>query len=159
MNELREHLADLAHAQWAGWMKYLFSKCQELPDGSLSIPPALMARWTRQMSSEYRSLPENERDSDRVEADKMISRFDYAAPAQFPASADDIEIHCMSTYSGGYHDSPEKLSAFIHGMQTVINVLRTAQQARTPGKVAGCRFLAQGAHRSPGPLPRARCAP
>lgn len=82
MNELREHLADLAHDQWSGWMKYMFGKCRELPDGSLVIPPNLVARWTRQMSSEYRALPENERESDRVEADKMISRFEYATQHQ-----------------------------------------------------------------------------
>jgi hypothetical protein len=75
---IRDELAALAHAQWSGWMRHLFSKCRELPDGSLAIPPALVARWARQMVSDYEALPEQERKSDRVEADKVIGIFNKA---------------------------------------------------------------------------------
>lgn len=72
MNELRERLADLCHKQWCGWMVYLFEKsiCNE--DGSITIPPDLVKRWNRQIQTNYYALPEKEKDSDRIEADKFI---------------------------------------------------------------------------------------
>jgi hypothetical protein len=50
---LREALADLCHEQWSGWMRYLFSKCEEIPhlgvpDRSTKIPDWAVQRWTRQ---------------------------------------------------------------------------------------------------------------
>ena len=75
---IREELAELAHSQWAGWMKYLFAKCRELPDGSLAIPPSLVARWARQTASDYADLPAQERQSDIVEADKAMAVFEKA---------------------------------------------------------------------------------
>jgi hypothetical protein len=79
MNTLREALADLAHEQWSGWMKYLFSKGyfrnMEL-DGIVQcvwiMPSALRERWERQMNTDYEQLPEEEKDSDRAEADRVI---------------------------------------------------------------------------------------
>lgn len=31
---IREKLADLCHEQWSGWIRYMFSKGIEQPDGS-----------------------------------------------------------------------------------------------------------------------------
>jgi hypothetical protein len=69
---LREQLAELAHAQWAGWMVYLFSKSAHNPDGSITIPPDLAMRWKRQADTSYTDLPENEKESDREEADRYL---------------------------------------------------------------------------------------
>lgn len=79
VNALRENAADLAHQQWAGWMRYLFSKCHELPDGSLVIPPGCVARWARQMATEYCDLPDGEKESDRLEADRILALFQTTA--------------------------------------------------------------------------------
>jgi len=65
-----ELLAAYAHEAWAGWMKYLFSRCMEV-DGHLVIPPSLVKRWKRQMATPYDGLPEAEKDSDRAEAIKI----------------------------------------------------------------------------------------
>jgi hypothetical protein len=73
MGELREKLADLAHQQWAGWMKYLFSQCYLHADGTMTIPAELVARWNRQLNTLYEDLPEEEKESDRVEADRMLA--------------------------------------------------------------------------------------
>jgi hypothetical protein len=43
--ELIERLAEKEHGSWSHWMKYLFSKCTANADGSMTIPPALVARW------------------------------------------------------------------------------------------------------------------
>lgn len=71
-NAYREPLAALAHTQWSGWMKYMFDKSRRNPGGSITIPAALVARWTRQMQTPYADLPDEERASDRREAEKVL---------------------------------------------------------------------------------------
>ena len=71
--ELRERLADLAHETWASWMNHLFVNSMENADGSVTIPPELVARWRRQMVTPYGCLSESEQDSDRREALKALS--------------------------------------------------------------------------------------
>jgi len=69
---IREPLAEYAHVAWAGWMKYLFEKSTRNADGTVTIPAWAVERWTRQAETKYADLPENEKDSDRTEADRMI---------------------------------------------------------------------------------------
>lgn len=77
LDELRESLADYAHDAWAGWMEYLFAQCpkptMESHDGYYLHLRALYDRWHRQMGTPYKDLPESEKESDRVEADKMLA--------------------------------------------------------------------------------------
>ncbi len=70
--EAREELARYAHIAWAGWMIYLFSKSTKLATGEALIPASLVARWERQTTTPYSELPEDEKDSDRAEADKIL---------------------------------------------------------------------------------------
>ena len=72
----REKLADYAHAAWSGWMKYMFSKSTKDGSGLVMIPASLVERWTRQMNTPYTELPENEKESDRLEADRMIEIYE-----------------------------------------------------------------------------------
>jgi hypothetical protein len=81
MDDLREQLAALAHEQWAGWMKYMFGQSLEKEDGSIEIPSSLVARWKRQMNTTYTELPEDERESDRVEADKVLRVIQSNSPS------------------------------------------------------------------------------
>ena len=69
----REQLADYAHEAWAGWMVYLFEKSIHNEDGTVTIPKWAVDRWKRQTITKYLDLPEEEKESDRNEADKMIS--------------------------------------------------------------------------------------
>lgn len=71
-NELRERLAKLAHEQWSGWMQYLFEKSTLNDDGTATIPKWAVDRWTRQIGTKYDDLPQEEKDSDRAEADRVI---------------------------------------------------------------------------------------
>ena len=73
---LREDLAALSHDQWSGWMKYMFGKCELQGDGTATIPADFVRRWQRQMTTPYNNLPQSERESDRSEADRMISVID-----------------------------------------------------------------------------------
>ncbi len=69
---LREQLARLAHQQWAGWLKYMFANSFHDQDGTVVIPKWAVDRWTRQMNTEYKDLPGDEKESDRTEADKVM---------------------------------------------------------------------------------------
>ncbi len=73
--ELREKLAELAHEQWSNWMEYLFSKSVSKAGGACMIPSWAVKRWKRQMKTSYCDLPEEEKDSDREEADKFLEIF------------------------------------------------------------------------------------
>jgi hypothetical protein len=68
----REKLAELAHQQWAGWMKYLFEQSTKNNDGTVTIPKWAVDRWIRQMMMEYKDLSSQEQNSDRIQADKFI---------------------------------------------------------------------------------------
>ena len=68
-----EKLASHCHMQWSGWMKYLFNKCSLPKYGTITIPEWAVARWTRQMNTEYKDLPEEEKESDREEARRLAT--------------------------------------------------------------------------------------
>lgn len=78
MNELREKLAGLAHEQWSGWMRYLFDNGIFNNDGTWTMPAWAVERWGRQMRTPYSELSEDERNSDRNEADKMLAVIETA---------------------------------------------------------------------------------
>jgi hypothetical protein len=72
-NEVVERLAAYCHdKQWSGWMRYLFKRCRMSADGSATILPHFAKRWTRQMSTPYSELPEDEKESDRIEARAIL---------------------------------------------------------------------------------------
>lgn len=70
---LSEKLAELAHSQWSGWMKYLFSKGTFNADGTWTMPAWAVERWKRQMETPFSELSESEQNSDRAEADKFLA--------------------------------------------------------------------------------------
>lgn len=76
----RERLAAYAHEAWSGWMRYLFEKCNEVGDGCYEIPSWAVKRWERQASTPYANLPEDEKDSDRAEADKILAISNRSGP-------------------------------------------------------------------------------
>lgn len=88
MNELREKLAELAHEQWSGWMRYLFDNGVFNSDGTWTMPAQAVERWGRQMRTPYSELSEDERNSDRNEADKMLAVIETAPPHKFLDAAD-----------------------------------------------------------------------
>jgi hypothetical protein len=72
MRSLREILAELAHKQWSGWMTHMFKKGVFNDDGTWTMPAWAVARWRRQEETEYKDLTEDEKDSDRKEADRVL---------------------------------------------------------------------------------------
>lgn len=73
MGDLREQLAAYSHdAAWSGWMRYMFGKGTHNADGTWTMPAWAVERWTRQMQTKYADLTDQEKNSDRDEADKML---------------------------------------------------------------------------------------
>lgn len=85
--ELREALAGLCHAQWSGWMVYLFSRCFFTSDGAAFMEVSDTRRWQIQMNTQYDDLSESEKESDRIEADRIIELIDSEAER---AGMDDV---------------------------------------------------------------------
>lgn len=57
-----ERSAALQHEQWAGWTRWMIDK----------FSPEMVERWERQIKTPYAELSEREKDSDRVEARKVL---------------------------------------------------------------------------------------
>ena len=75
-SDLIEKLAEYAHDAWSGWMRYMFEKCEKIEIPRFHeftvIPEWAVERWTRQMNTSYKDLPEEEKKSDREEAMKIF---------------------------------------------------------------------------------------
>jgi hypothetical protein len=81
-NDVRELLSEYAHNAWSGWMKYLFEKSTINDDGTCTIPKWAVEKWVRQSETLYELLPEEEKNSDRKEADEMLKIFNCNPPKQ-----------------------------------------------------------------------------
>jgi hypothetical protein len=67
-----EELAGLEHERWSHWQRYMHGKGQRQADGSLVLPPDLVARWERQMSTAYGDLKDDEKESDREQVRRYL---------------------------------------------------------------------------------------
>lgn len=76
MNKERliETLAAYSHEAWSEWMRYTLGRCMagEEPHTQV-IPGDYVQRWIRQLQTPYDQLPENEKKSDREQAEKIIA--------------------------------------------------------------------------------------
>ena len=67
-----EKLADFEHDRWSRWQKHVFSKCIKNNDGSCTIPKEYVDRWERQIMTSFNDLSEEEKESDRIEAKRIL---------------------------------------------------------------------------------------
>ena len=67
-----ETLAAIEHDRWSHWQRYMHSKCERQPDGSLLIPSELVAQWERQITADYKELSEAEKESDREQVRRYL---------------------------------------------------------------------------------------
>lgn len=72
MEDLLEKLAANEHERWAHWQKFLHKSCLENEDGSLTIPKEKVELWKKQINTPYEELTENEKESDRYGARKIL---------------------------------------------------------------------------------------
>ncbi len=73
MSDLLEKLANYEHNRWSRWQKYLHSCSIKNSDGSITIPKDKVDRWERQLNTNYDELSEEEKESDRKEAIRIIA--------------------------------------------------------------------------------------
>ena len=60
MDDILEFFAETQHEIWSHWMKYLFTKGCDNPDGSFRINSKEVERWKKQMNTLYSELKEEE---------------------------------------------------------------------------------------------------
>ena len=72
LNGLMEQLASIEHDRWAHWQRYMHGKAAKQPDGSLLIPPELVAQWEKQLATPYSELSEKKKESDREQVRKYL---------------------------------------------------------------------------------------
>ncbi len=69
---LLEELASIEHERWSHWQRYMHKKATRNPDGSLTLPAALVAHWERLIATPYTQLTEVERESDREQVRRYL---------------------------------------------------------------------------------------
>jgi hypothetical protein len=67
-----ENLASIEHERWAHWQRYMHSKGERRPDGSMVIPADLVAQWSRQIETPYEALTPDECESDREQVRRYL---------------------------------------------------------------------------------------
>jgi hypothetical protein len=72
LEQMVDELAAIEHERWSRWQRYLHSKGQRLPDGSLLIPADFVERWDRQIATPYAALSDDEKESDREQVRTYI---------------------------------------------------------------------------------------
>jgi len=72
LESILEDLAAIEHERWSTWQDYMHSQGTRQPDGSLILPPDLVARWERQIQTPYDRLTDPEKQSDRDQVRKYL---------------------------------------------------------------------------------------
>ncbi|WP_430250435.1 hypothetical protein [Neorhizobium sp. DAR64860/K0K1] len=67
-----DQLASIEHERWGHWQRYMHSKAERQPDGSMVIPAELVAKWSRQMETPYEALTPEERESDKDQVRRYL---------------------------------------------------------------------------------------
>lgn len=80
--EWRENIAATQHWIWAHWMKYLFACSQQNDDGTVTIPADKVERWKRQIQTSYDDLTEEEKQSDRQMALRVVTGLSNKPPSE-----------------------------------------------------------------------------
>lgn len=63
-------------------MRWQFSVGTFNEDGTWTMPAEKVERWQRQMNTPYAQLPENEKEGDREQADKILKVIEFITPAK-----------------------------------------------------------------------------
>lgn len=86
--EVIDRLASIEHDRWSHWQRYVHTHCQRHEDGSLIIPPELVARWERQIETPFSDLSEDERESDRQQVREYLPVVIEALVDQAPSGGE-----------------------------------------------------------------------
>lgn len=142
-----EEVAAIQHDQWSGWMEYLFSKCNDNidrfslePDGQLIIPAWAVERWKRQLLTKYADLSEEEKESDRKEAERYRELFETHAKEQVEAALKPIlDAWTIKGSHPHYHDEvKQRVSqmwpSLFRAVENAINTLNEMSRDKDANK-------------------------
>ena len=90
LEEFIEKGADIEHARWSSWQKYLHSLCSKNDDGTLTIPAWQVERAERQIATDYVDLTEKEKESDRKEVRTYLPMLSTALDRMAEAVRDEV---------------------------------------------------------------------
>lgn len=71
-DKLMHRLATAEHERWAHWQQYIHDHGERREDGSLVIPPELVARWDKQIATPYAQLAPEEQQSDQDQVRRYL---------------------------------------------------------------------------------------
>ena len=72
-DDVLEDMAELSHNQWAGWARWMMENWDDVHHSGETF----IDRWCRQIATPYSELSELEKESDRIEARKMIQMLEW----------------------------------------------------------------------------------
>ena len=70
---MRETIAAVQHEIWTHWMECLIAQGEDGYVDRIAIPAEVARRWRRQMDTPYADLSEEEKESDRDQAEKVMA--------------------------------------------------------------------------------------
>lgn len=103
LEEFIEKGADIEHARWSSWQKYLHSLCSKNDDGTLTIPAWQVERAERQIATDYVDLTEKEKESDRKEVRTYLPMLSTALDRMAEAAVA-MEIERIVRWAEKRHD-------------------------------------------------------
>ncbi len=72
MSEKIERLAEYAHDAYSSYMAYFLKRLDQDDDGNLIIPKSYAQNLRTLIATGYNELPEDDKQGDREEAEKML---------------------------------------------------------------------------------------
>jgi hypothetical protein len=109
-NEILEKFADAQHEIWSHWMKYLFTKGWDQPDGTFKISRREVERWRRQMETPYSELSDSEQISDKdVVKEHMQDCIIALVEKSVSASLDNLEEEFVLIEKDSWEEIQETL--------------------------------------------------
>ena len=78
LEEFIEKGANIEHARWAKWQKYLHSLCLKNKDGSLTISKERVIHWEKEIATPYYELTEKLKEYDREETRNYLPLLEKA---------------------------------------------------------------------------------
>ncbi len=72
VDQMIEILAALEHNGWSIWQRHVHSSGVINENGFLVLPPDLIEKWEKQITTSYRDLSEEDKEKDRAEVRRVL---------------------------------------------------------------------------------------
>jgi hypothetical protein len=86
-DKILEAVSEQCHKQWSGWTEHFLSKTKECCSEHISMDVTWIDRWRKQIATPYADLTEEEKESDRREARKILEAIGNGSDCNCPGDA------------------------------------------------------------------------